>query len=54
MSFLDKVGDAWNKGIKGTEDVPLEQGIQAVLKTAQRVATENEKQQIQEQSIEEK
>lgn len=51
MSFLDKVGEAWNKGIKGTEDVPLEQGIQAVLKTAQKEELK-ERQQIQEQSIE--
>ena len=50
---LDKVGDAWNNGIKGTEDVPLEQGIQAVLKTAQKEELK-ERQQIQEQSIEEK
>lgn len=54
MDFLNKVGDAWRKGIKGTEDVPLEPGIQAVLKTAQKAVADKEKQQMQEQDIEEK
>lgn len=53
MDFRKKMDDAWRKGIKGTEEVPLEPGIEAVLKTAQK-ATEKEKQQIQEQSIGEK
>ncbi len=54
MDFLNKVGEAWSRGIKGTEEVPLEPGIQAVLKTAQKAVVDKEKQQMQEQDIGEK
>lgn len=41
MSFFDKVQKSWENGIKGTEEVPLKQGIEAVLKTAQKVEENN-------------
>lgn len=41
MDFFNKVGEAWKKGIKGTEEVPLERGVESVLKTAQKVEENN-------------
>lgn len=55
MSFFEEVQKSWEKGIKGTKEVPLETGIQAVLKTAQKVFNQNiPDKQIEQPNIEEK
>lgn len=48
MDFLNKVGDAWRKGMKGTEEVPLEPGIQAVLSIAQKVEQDKQQTKVKE------
>ena len=48
MDFLNKVGDAWRKGIKGTEEVPLEPGIQAVLRVAQKAEQDKQQTKVKE------
>ena len=41
MSFMDKINTHWNNGIKGTEEVPLEEGINYVSKIAEEAMKEN-------------
>lgn len=45
MDFRDKMNEAWTRGQKGTEEVPLKAGIEFVLSNAKK-AEELAKQQV--------